>query len=564
MTPAITANIARISSSQSQTIQLYRGADAMALLQDRGFQDSWDHLYTQCPWATVFQSRPFATSWYRLYHQKHPPILLAGFKGDQLTGLLTLAKSDHQLQCAGNRQAEYMAWLAPDDPSNTFIKQALTLVKKQFPQHVMAFKYVTGQVPLDWTNEAPWNQYCMLATFKRPLLKVDTAWADQKLKKRNRRNEVNQLKRQGLLTLERIRSEEQFAAIIDELITLFEFRKQAVYNRSYFSKDPLRKLFLLDQFRLNLLHVSVLKVNDTIIAAEVHTIEGARLYSVGINTHAPQYAKLSPGTLHKLLLTKALAEEGREEFDLTPGGESYKDELATHYDTVYSLTVGSSSKKLMATTLAAIGGFFKKSMARVASLWGINYEQLRLFRERQLPFFIDRLKTIRKQKPAQLTKTLLKYFTSWISAIITGKKATTYTRQVAPFDDPSFLYQVKTNSLQDLLALDTADTRLPRWQFFREAMHRLETGQTVYSWCLNGRLLACAWINKQPGATTPRLQLENIYFHTAGQSQLPAFLKAVIHQLSRNTDGSPLSVQVTPAQQALRQAVISLGFQPVA
>jgi hypothetical protein len=343
------------------------------------------------------------------------------------------------------------------------------------------------------------------------------------------------------------------------MIALFEFRKQAVYNRSYFSKDPQRKLFLVDQFRRNLLHITVLKVNNTIIAAEVHTVEGKKLYSIGINTHAPQYAKFSPGTLHKLLLTKVLAEEGIEEFDLTPGGEPYKDELATHYDTAYTLSVSSFSKKLTITARAGIGGFLKRCMAKVASLWGISYEQLRLFRERRLLYFIDRLRALKKQKPAAIIKQVAGLLQAWITNKLSGKKTTRYCLSVennlpaGPLMEP-----IKTNSLSDLLAFN--DTDVYRWQFFKDAQQRLEAGQTVYTWTCNGCLMAAAWLKSTPTVPTATLQLEGFYFHRASQPQLPAFLKAVISFATRQAPGSVIQVHLGARERALQQAFVQLGF----
>jgi CelD/BcsL family acetyltransferase involved in cellulose biosynthesis len=42
----------------------------------------------------------------------------------------------------------------------------------------------------------------------------------------------------------------------------------------------------------------------------------------GMNTHAPSYARYSPGILHFLFLANSLAEEGIEMLDLTPSGNS--------------------------------------------------------------------------------------------------------------------------------------------------------------------------------------------------------------------------------------------------
>jgi hypothetical protein len=64
-----------------------------------------------------------------------------------------------------------------------------------------------------------------------------------------------------------------FSSIFDELTAQYDFRKAAMYNKAPFRKDPLKKKFLLALFEQQILHVTVLKLNDEIIASNVAAIE---------------------------------------------------------------------------------------------------------------------------------------------------------------------------------------------------------------------------------------------------------------------------------------------------
>ncbi len=103
-------------------------------------------------------------------------------------------------------------------------------------------------------------------------------------------------------------------------------------------KDLLKALF-----RLQLLHVSVLKVNEKIIAAVIAITEKDWLCLAGINCHSPFNARLySPGLMHFILLAKLLKEEGITWFDLTPGYDTYKEELANRHHEVKELLISNS------------------------------------------------------------------------------------------------------------------------------------------------------------------------------------------------------------------------------
>lgn len=543
-------------------IKLYIGEEVISLLTEKKFQQDWDDLYEKCSWATVFQSRAFISSWYLLYQNVYPPILVISTFDNQLTGIVALTKKGKMIRNAAIEQAEYFSWLSLESNKEELIQQALLKVKIQFPKHNFYFEYVSETAPLDWIKSDYWKKICVLKPFKRPLIKIDTDWTNYKLKKRNRRNEINQLKRMGDFSFQKITTFEQFSSVIDEMILLFDFRKAAVYNRTYFQNDPHRRQFLLDLFQQNLLHVTLLKLNEEIIAAAVNTIEGKVLYSKGINTHASSYSKFSPGTLNLLLLSKLLAEEGYETLDLTPGGEFYKDEFATHYGHVYTLYIGSAIGKVTSNLGTGLSQLIKKNIGNFASKIGLQYSQLKMYRKRKVLFFLDKLKTIRKQKPSILIKSVVGSLSNLITRAVVSSKVRRYISQLnaSPIDSTQFEYLQK-NRLQDLLAFEPNGTLKSRWQFMRDAMQRLEQGETVYTWCEQNRLMGCVWLNSQTTSSSIGLQLEGFYFHPTSLPKVPQFLKKVLYTVSTDEKEKELYALTDPTDKILQHALINVGFE---
>ena len=536
------------------SIKLYIGEEAFTLLENEDFQQEWDALHANCPWATVFQVRTFTSSWYLVYQKKYLPIIVTEVRDGRLVGLLTLAKKGRIIRSAGADLAEYCVWLTEAHNQESFIQTALTVVKKRFPRAPIYFKFIPETVPLNWIKESRWKNYCVLKSFKQPLLKVDADWCNAKLNKRSRKQDLKRLYKLGNLSFEHIINYEQFASILNELIVLYDFRKGAIYNSTQFQHDPLRKEFLLNMFKEQLLYVTVLKSNNTIIAGDINYINKKQICLKGLNCHAPAYAKHSPGVFSLYFLNGHLATQGFEEIDITPGGELYKNQLATHYGQVYVLTVGSRYRRISNTVSSGISHLFKTSIGKIASKADIEYSQLKKIRWKVM-FLLDELKNIEKQNLASLLK-------SWVTKTIMVKKARRYISHLDVASVmPETFAPLHKNNLNDLLAFDARGSLKSRWQFLRDAMKRLEDGETVYSWCKDGRLMGCVWLRKQQVNENGGLQLEGFYFHPKSQSNMLTFLKAVITFIAQEQNPNPLYAVDTSADMVLHQVLTEAGFK---
>lgn len=529
-TAAIPKTIAAYIPPHNGTAELLMGPPVLKLLEDDSFLQEWKDLYTACPWATVFQSPSFVATWYRIY-RSHLPILIKTETDGKLTGLLTLAKDKKGLITgAGGNQAEYQVWLTANEKDETFIKTSLAKLYRFFPRNRIQLKYIPAGVPLQFTkNETPWNKRCFVKTSPQPVMVINEDHFTSELKKKNRREKINRLKRLGDLQFERIRDYNRFSEIFDELALQSDFRKGALYNKIAFKTDPCRKTFLLSLFEQNIIHATVLKIDEKIIAANVSIGTSRQLHLSGINSFAAALARHSPGIIHFLMLGKLLAEEGADLFDLTPGADAYKEILATDHTVAYTLTVGNRNHKIFNRLKCGLNSIFKKS----ASMAGIKPETLKKAK---------RNFTLFKDKVAHVTRQGILQSSTYLIDKLKPNKKTAKCWTVQKVNATSGLFDLQYDDLKDLLNFDHREIRYSQQEFLSDAMRRFEEGAHCYTWTDNGLLMGCAWIGNMQSAINGYsygnetedfiLSLSGIYCHRKGRKGFPYFLRSLANALA--------------------------------
>jgi CelD/BcsL family acetyltransferase involved in cellulose biosynthesis len=548
-----------IQTLKANGVELFIGDKAYALLEKRPFQASWDLLYNTCTWATIFQSRTFVSTWYQVYSSKCLPIIVASFDGDKLTGLLTLTMTkDGDIVGAGEEQAEYQTWLTANDSGSNFVQSALKLIHQHFPKAKFQLKFIPGATPLQWLEQSPFKKRCIAEVVNQPLLKIDDAHFARELQKKNRREKINRLKRIGELRLEKICGQNEFEGVLDELAIQYDFRKLAMHNRVFFMKDPHKKNFLCTLFKKQILHATILKVNDEIIASNVGVTGKSWVHLQGVNTHSPVYAKYSPGILHFLMLGRVLSSEDVTVFDLTPGGDTYKTQLATDTGIAYKLTVHTPVKTIIAKTkLSAIRGVkrWAEKVITPARLRTFKWEaamykdRMRHVSKQGLSYFLERLVASLNQPPRLCT-----YI--WTSAIVPTALAG---------------FTINRNSLQDLLCFDPVESMLTRWEFIHDAMCRFEEGKSCYTCCEEGRLVGCIWVSvlnasKSSSSDQDTLRseektlLHDFYYHPQVAFQQNEFWSAVIAAEVCNKRKPSLYATVSNKNNRVVQVLKDNGF----
>jgi CelD/BcsL family acetyltransferase involved in cellulose biosynthesis len=523
----------KIANPSQDLVELLAGKEVLSLLDDKAFLAAWDKLYEACPWATAFQSRAYVLSWYKIYNRYYEPIIVkCGPKEGTLTGLITLALDKSGLITgAGASQAEYQVWLTGDTEGSDFIKKAFTEIQKHYPLHTIQLKYIPHKADLGWIEkDSTWKKRCYIQAVKQPLMAIHEQALASELKKKNRKEKINRLKRLGDLKFEHITDTREFVAVLNELATQYDFRKGAMHNRVFFKEEPHRKDFLIQLFRQGLLHVTVLKVGNTIIASNVGVAARNWVHLQGLNTHAPAYARHSPGILHFLMLGRHLAEEGIDVFDLTPGADAYKDTLATEYVTAYQLSIDSTYNRFKKHLKGKAIGFIKNSLYKT----GIAEGKLKSLKV-SLAKLADKGKLIKNQG-------LFQFFAG--SAINARFRRKRKLYMVLPeVSLHMFSVAPEKDSMKDLLCFNAAGTLTTRWEFLEDAMRRFEMGEHSYTWVEKGCLLGCIWLSeprsipagKQSAVALPDgvALLQNLYIHPAGRGRLNYFLSAVAAQITK-------------------------------
>lgn len=528
----VEASIPTPVNAPLSTIEILTGNDALDIIYDLNFQIAWDELYDLCPWATVFQNKKFTITWYSTYAEKYLPILIRAYKGEKLTGLLMLAKSTKGIiVAAGANRAEYQVWLAYASEGVNFIQKALVELKSAFPKCDLLLKFIPNNVPLDWARtDNPWKNNCIIRVFNQPLWFLNNERISNSLKKRSKI--INRLKRLGGLSFEVINSYDTFKSIIDGITTQSDFRKGAIYNTTPFQDDPLRKKFLMKAFEQDLLHVSVLRLNEEIIACKIATKAVKSLIFQGLVSHTPIYAPYSPGILHFLMLGKHLAEEGYDLFDLSPGEDAYKLYFATVNQQAYELRVAGTRKSYIAAiTAKSLFAVFVKNKQKIyhfLSLLGISPKTLRLS-TRKIMIAHESLRQKR-----------MSAFTLSIRDLLRIGSATQQA-EIYKITWPILIelrLPIKKNSFEDLIRYD-AGSKLLRGEFLTQAMEKFETGQQAYTLTEDSCLLHCVWVQEQTVRSKDTgsknnillpdgsIILYDVYSHQKGKSSLKDFITCV-------------------------------------
>jgi CelD/BcsL family acetyltransferase involved in cellulose biosynthesis len=532
-------------------LNLLIGADAESLLGDRAFQQQWRSLYSCCSWGTIFQGADFVTTWYRVYRSQFQPVLITETLADgSLSGLLTLAATpdSQQLIFAGAGQAEYHTWLATSDRGDTFIAAAMDLLRTSFAGLTLTFEYLPPLAPKQWLEPGrPWANQSRLVMWKRPLMKLgDGENLRKSLKKSANKSRLNRLKKLGDVQFEQLHGVAALTAVFDRIIAYYDFRQGAVNDSIYFQADPLKQPFYLALMDVpGLLHATVLKVGDEVVAAHLGLSDGKEC-GLGIPAHSPFYAAHSPGKLQLLMLGVELAQQGFHTLDLTPGGDPYKDRFATDYDEAHILTIFLSDRTLP-KQIAELKVRSKSIAKRVIKAAGIEPStvQASIKKLRNLP------QRLWKQR-GSVEHQIYRYRAEAVRAD----------------DDPD---SFNRDCLEDLLLFQPVPSH-SRQEFLSQCLSRLEAGQHVYTSVARGRLRSACWLverqeklvlteQREYGLEPESALIHDYYVDPIGQQQ--GYSRLLLKQIVNDAlfiYGAKQVYLMVVADDRLREAIEATGF----
>lgn len=506
-----------VASYQNSTLLVYSDSEALQLIASPQFQTQWRDLATKCSWATALQSPEFVCSWYQCYGELYRPLILARYApGEQLDGLMALGvgRAGGKLTVAGSHQAEYQVWLALTG-EQTFVIDCLEKLR-QLGFRSLSFTYLPPGTPLGWLKNG-WSNASTFRSVQRPLLTVDNidAVRESLAKKKNRRR-LEKLQESGPLSFLELHAPQELDAYYDDIIDFYDFRMGAVNGTCPFREDPRKRAFYRMLMAQNLLHVTVMKIGERLVASHIG-VRNKNDVVLGIVGHSPFEAAHSPGKLHILQLGLLLHEEGFSNLDLTPGGDPYKEDRATRYDEAHELTVFLDKKAFAGHRRSRRVQAFEKQVATILRLDKQGLSRLRSFLQNP----IRRLGSL----PSSLRK--------WIWS---SEEMRFYRAEVNAVGSADS--EIRRDNLRDLLCYEPAEPNSrSKQEFLSDSLTAIESGVHSYSHTRNDRLESCAWLAAATSKAPPREVLRN--------HELPA-RSAVIYDFctkpspSRQIEGSAL------------------------
>ncbi|HEY1213565.1 MAG TPA: GNAT family N-acetyltransferase [Bryobacteraceae bacterium] len=357
-------------------------------------------------------------------------------------------------------------------------------------------RYLPPGTHLGSLEKSGWiRSMVLLRPSSRPLIGLDEGQRIERSLK-GKQVKLNRLKKLGTVSFRRVENAE-FSEVLEHAWPLYEFRQIGQYNSTLFRSDAdLKRFFVAMTKHSDAVHMTVLKVDEAIIAWLLG-IQGDGYFHLTATGFSPFHARHSPATLHMLMLAKSLIQE-RSVFDLTPGGDKYKDQLATCYEETHTLY------------------FFPNFRA------AIEYKQTRVLAGKA----VKKVVRIALKNPAR----------SMAASFFGGKRDTPFVGNQHPrelgvrfrlhkFDAAYFgrlderVDAVRKNSVADLIRYESTQAQSLR-DFVREARGFIDQGADAYTLVRGGLLVASCWI--MTGERAPSAGLAN-YGVPAGTALLVGF-----------------------------------------
>jgi CelD/BcsL family acetyltransferase involved in cellulose biosynthesis len=538
-------------------IELLQGADAEPLLAGEAFRAEWLALIDGCPWATAFQSPAFVIDWYRAYRERYRPVLVISRDAQgRITGLLTLAVSatDGKLKVAGSHQAEYQAWICLAEQTKTFPRQALDLLRAAFPSAMLQFRYLPAQVPLGWLADRDQSRMAVLTPVRCPFMKFgDGSEIEESLRKSGNKSRLRQLKKFGAVEFSRVTDPAQFEPLLDEISRYHDCRQLASHGSAPFSTDPSKKAFHLALMNTpGLLHITVLRVGDQIASAHLNIIRNKEV-QLFLIAHNPMLARFSPGKLHILFLARMLKQEGFQQLDLTPGGEEYKERFANAADTVHTLKVYPS---FLRQSLGAAGMACEAKGRELLAKMNVKPAQL-----------VSLASKARCLGPAGAAQSLFNVARSWTYS---SREMQVYGFAAASARNLVVPDLIRRDCLEDLLAYQPDHSCMCRQEFMSAAVERLESGQHVYTYAQNGRLMVFGWLAEEavedtlaeirlPSKSAAILEFQT--FSRTPEHDLGVMsLRTMLRDAARNPELESIFITLSAKSLPALDAVKTIGF----
>ncbi len=478
------------------TLEVIRGWEAVRSAVSGERLAEWEGLVDQEKKVAVYQSPGFVLTWYEVYAPQYEALLLAAFGASgRLVGVMPLAiprDGPRRVVFAGAEHCEYAGWLASPPLEDELPARCIARLREVgLFEGEWHWRWLAPGTSLGWLDHPALRGSGIAGRVSEA---ANPLWALQPhdgrrffaKQQKNYKRKVNHLRKLGEVRLVQLDA----TTLTDELFaafqTFYDIRTLARYGVAPFTEDPRKGAFhrrLLERTPEAVL-VFVLMAGETPVAFSYNLRDKGR----AINCMSPFHSRwlaASPGKLVCDLVADTLAQRGMEAFDLGPGGDPYKAEVATTHEVVRSLRLFSSRRLARAH---AVRGELHAQLKRAATAVGVSRDRLQQGRAV--------LSRLRGRSPGDLTRAVARALRRWIwskdAYVIFHMDRSTWPGGLAAADAAG--PPIRRDALEDFLLYTGSDRWVTRQELMEQAISRLDEGQHFYTFVEGGVLLHYSWM----------------------------------------------------------------------
>ena len=297
----------------------------------------WNDLWMASPQSEVFQNFNWLRAAWKTFGKQLSLFTPVVYRGSEIIGILPLTLKDGTLQFLGSPLSDYNDVICADECVTEVMSAAFNaLLRSQ--QHwkacvmdnVAAHSRLARHLP---QLQAPLRRH-FCTSFRCPCstILMSPEHAKELVRKQSLRRHENVLRRLGRVDFRHIEDRETIKRNLGTFYHQHIGRRAVVGDASHFLDERTRRMFEMLVEELdprNMLRFGVLTLDDRPVAYHFGFEANGKFvfYQPAFDI---DYWKSSPGEVLLRQLFLYAQESKLSEFDLTRGGETYKDRFATH------------------------------------------------------------------------------------------------------------------------------------------------------------------------------------------------------------------------------------------
>ncbi|MFA5362074.1 MAG: GNAT family N-acetyltransferase [Candidatus Omnitrophota bacterium] len=309
-----------------------------------GLEKAWNALLEESGNESVFLTFEWFKTWWDAFGKnKHLFILLIKDTAGKIIGIAPLMK--YIGTCAGlpvrkisflyNDNAAECGFILSENRDQSLNKIAAHLEKQENNWDIIEFQSIVedseNYKELKKILRKNSARFGVKNWLHSPYISIDSEWKEfassrpKKLRK-NLRNLLNKLNREGTFSIQQVNRINQSGTILSTIIAISETSWKIRYNQSI-ARTPENKRFFEDLYAIackkNWLNIWLLKIQQEPVAYEYHLVYKNKAYALRADFNEA-YKHASPGAVLNTQIIKSYFENGLKEYDLCGHADDYK------------------------------------------------------------------------------------------------------------------------------------------------------------------------------------------------------------------------------------------------